>query len=224
MKKSIIKNFVVFFASTLLLFTMPLTSFALDQTEYISPNTLITPSNIIDVMNYLELDVDKLILTPQEDGCSSLTVGDLQRKVEKDKNQNIHSISKTEYYCQENVLTRASSIRTKMVYATDEYDPYKLTYSVGIKYEHCNAGTHIWEQFLDVTSMDVSVSGKGLNIATKYKITSKSMNGAIKDGGKKAEINSSVKVTSYLTVAFAEIPMNTINHNSTHYFYAQTIN
>ncbi len=100
MKKSIIKNFVVFFASTLLLFTMPLTSFALDQTEYISPNTLITPSNIIDVMNYLELDVDKLILTPQEDGCSSLTVGDLQRKVEEDKNQNIHSISKTEYYCQ----------------------------------------------------------------------------------------------------------------------------
>ena len=126
MKKSIIKNFVVFFASTLLLFTMPLTSFALDQTEYISPNTLITPSNIIDVMNYLELDVDKLILTPQEDGCSSLTVGDLQRKVEEDKNQNIHSISKTEYYCQENVLTRASSIRTRMVYATDEYDPYKL--------------------------------------------------------------------------------------------------
>ena len=121
-------------------------------------------------------------------------------------------------------MTRPSSIRTKMVYATDEYDPYKLTYSVGIKYEHCNAGTHIWEQFLDVTSMDVSVSGKGLNIATKYKITSKSMNGAIKDGGKKAEINSSVKVTSYLTVAFSEIPMNTINHNSTHYFYAQTIN
>ena len=32
-------------------------------------------------MNYLELDVDKLILTQQEDGCSSLTVGDLPRKI-----------------------------------------------------------------------------------------------------------------------------------------------
>lgn len=224
MKNSIIKKVFVFFASTLLSFTMVLTSSALSQTNNISPDTVITPSNIIAVMNYLELDVDKLVLAPQENGCSSLTVGELQQKIEEDSHQNVQAIYKTKSYSQENILTRDSTIRTKMVYATDEYDSYKLTYSVGIKYEHCNAGIHIWEQFLNVTSMDVGISAKGLNIATKYKITSKSFNGAIKDGGKKAEITSRVEVTSYLTVAFAEIPMNTINHNSTHYFYAQTIN
>ena len=86
----------------------------------------------------------------------------------------------------ENVLTEHHLFAPKWYTQQMSTIPYKLTYSVGIKYMNiCNAGTHIWEQFLDVTSMDVSVSGKGLNIATKYKITNKSIDGAIKDGGKR---------------------------------------
>ena len=150
MKIAVAKRLVAFTACISVLFTFSLASFASAETPvtYIDPNTVITQDNIIDVMKYLGLDVDKLILAPQESGYSSLTVEELQQRVKEAKSQNAQE-HETGYYSKDNGinLLSATPTYTKTLTTTTEYSAYKLTYSVNIQYEQLSAGLHIWEKF-----------------------------------------------------------------------------
>ena len=220
MKRSIVKKLMVCVLSVVLTGTFAIPSFAAENSPAITPETAITENNIIDVMNYLGLNTDKLILGPQENGLSSLTVGELQGYIEAAKND---APVYVETYSEMMPATRASKVYTKVYYSTFKTNAYTVNFSTGIKLEQFNAGIRIWEEFIDVTSMDATVSSNGVN-ANTYAVTDKHFNGTVLNNGEKADVEYQIEVTTYLNLMFAKIPLSETPMNGHNYYYAQTIN
>lgn len=222
MKRSIIKKTIACVLSIIMTGIFAIPSFAAENSSaVITPTTVITEDNIIDVMNYLGLDTDKLIIEPQENGLTSVTVGELQAQIENA--QEAEPVISTDTYSVEMPPTRASSIKTKMVYTTVETSSYTVTVSVSIQYEQFNAGIRIWEKFLSIGSMDATVANNGV-ILNSYAITSKDFSGQILDNGNSARVDYELTVTTYIDIKFARIPLKDTIITGMHVWHAETIN
>ena len=220
MKRSMAKKLMACILSVVLTGAFAIPSFAAEDNSAITPETTITEDNIIDVMNYLDLDTDKLVLEPQENGLSSLTVGELQSYIDDAKNETPVCV---EIYSETMPATRASEVFSKMYYATFETSTYTVTFETAIEVEQFNAGLHIWEEFIKVTSMDAKIASHAA-ITISHGITDKDFVGKVIENGARAQVDHNLEITHYVNIAFAKIPYNTANLTGTNYYTAQTIN
>ena len=195
-------------------------SLAAEDFSSITFETVITENNIIDVMDYLGLDSSKLIYGDYENGISSLTVGELQSYIKAANNEEPVLVAT---YSELMPATRASTVMTKMHYATYETSTYKVTFATGIKLEQFNAGLHIWEEFLDITSMDATIASLG-SVTNTHAITKKNFNGRVIENGARARVDHELEITTYITVAFVKIPYNTATLTGWNMYTAQTYN